>query len=82
MDSCDMRVGAYKNGKTFEQCKEVAETVNEQLKKQIDEKGKVTWNEVLAKSDHDEVVFKLALKYLRRDGLDIGNWKTPEVKKA
>jgi hypothetical protein len=81
MDSCDVRTRAYKNGKTFDQCKEIAESMNIQLKKQIEEHGKVLWNEILSKVDHDELVYKLTLKYLRRDGYDIGNSQIPEVKK-
>ncbi len=81
MDSCDVRTRAYKNGKTFDQCKEIAELMNLQLKKQIEEHGKVLWNEILSKVDHDELVYKLTLKYLRRDGYDIGNSQIPEVKK-
>jgi len=81
MDSCDVRTRAYKNGKTFDQCKEIAESMNSQLKKQIEEHGKVLWNEILSKVDHDELVYKLTLKYLRRDGYDIGNSQIPEVKK-
>ncbi len=81
MDSCDVRTRAYKNGKTFDQCKEIAELMNAQLKKQIEEHGKVLWNEILSKVDHDELVYKLTLKYLRRDGYDIGNSQIPEVKK-
>ncbi len=81
MDSCDMRTRAYKNGKTFDQCKEIAESMNSQLKKQIEEHGKVLWTEILSKVDHDELVYKLTLKYLRRDGYDIGNLQIPEVKK-
>ena len=30
--------------------------------------------------DHDELIYKLSLKYLGRDGYDIGNYKIPEVK--
>ena len=81
MDSCDVRTRAYKNGKTFDQCKEIAESMNVQLKQQIEEHGKVLWNEILSKVDHDELVYKLTLKYLRRDGYDIGNSQIPEVKK-
>ncbi len=81
MDSCDVRTRAYKNGKTFDQCKEIAESMNSQLKKQIEEHGKISWNEILTKVDHDELVYKLTLKYLRRDGYDIGNSQIPEVKK-
>ena len=81
MDSCDVRTRAYKNGKTFDQCKEIAESMNAQLKQQIEEHGKVLWNEILSTVDHDELVYKLTLKYLRRDGYDIGNSQIPEVKK-
>ena len=81
MDSCDMRVHAYKNGKTFEQCMEIAEKMNIQFQKDILENGKILWTELLEKVDHDELVYKLTLKYLRRDGYDIGDSKIPEVKK-
>ena len=81
MDSCDVRTRAYKNGKTFDQCKDIAESMNSQLKTQIEEHGKVLWTEILTKVDHDELVYKLTLKYLRRDGYDIGNSQIPEVKK-
>lgn len=81
MDSCDTRTRAYKNGKTFDQCKEIAEKMNLLLQQQINTKGKVLWTELLEQVDHDELVYKLTLKYLRRDGFDIGNWKIPEIKK-
>ena len=81
MDSCDRRVSAYKNGKTFDECKEIAEFLNPDFKKHIEEKGRVLWTEILEKVDHDEILYKLTLKFLRRDGYDIGNSKIPEVKK-
>ena len=81
MDSCDSRVRAYKNGNTFDRCKEIAEALNPEFKKQIDNLGKVLWTEILNQVNHDELVFKLTLKFLRRDGFDIGNYKIPEVKK-
>jgi hypothetical protein len=81
MDSCDTRTRAYKNGKTFDQCKKIAEKKNHQLQKIIDQKEKITWNELLEKVDHDELVYKLTLKFLRLDGYDIGNNKRPEIKK-
>lgn len=81
MESCDTRTRAYKNGKTFEQCKQIAETMNAELKNIIEREGKVLWSDILSKVDHDELVYKLTLKYLRRDGYDIGNWQIPEVKK-
>lgn len=36
MDVCDTRVRAYKNGKTFDQCKEMAEHMNPVFKDQIE----------------------------------------------
>ena len=81
MESCDRRTKAYKNGKTFDQCREIAESLNPDFKKQIDQKGKILWIEILDKVNHDELIYKLTLKYLRRDGYDIGNYKIPEVKK-
>ena len=81
MESCDRRIRAYRNGKTFDQCKEIAKSINIQIQKQILENGKVSWKELLEKVDHDELVYKLTLKYLRLDGFDIGNSKIPEIKK-
>lgn len=81
MDACDTRVRAYKNGKTFDQCKEMAESMNPAFKDHIEKYGKILWTEILDKVDHDELIYKLTLKFLRRDGYDIGNNKIPEVKK-
>jgi hypothetical protein len=81
MDSCDSRTRAYKNGKTFEQCKEIAESMNPNFKNQIYQNEKILWTEILDQVNHDELIYKLSLKYLRRDGYDIGNHKIPEVKK-
>jgi hypothetical protein len=81
MESCDRRTRAYKNGKTFDQCREIAESMNPDFRKQIDQKGKILWTEILKQVDHDELIYKLTLKYLRRDGYDIGNYKIPEIKK-
>ena len=81
MESCDRRVHAYKNGKTLDQCKEIAESMNPDFKKQIEDKGKVLWTEILEQVNHDELIYKFTLKFLRRDGYDIGNHKIPEVKK-
>ena len=81
MESCDSRTHAYKNGKTFEQCVQIAESLTTEFKKVIEQSGKVLWSDILAKVDHDELVYKLTLKYLRRDGYDIGNWQIPEVKR-
>ena len=81
MESCDQRTRAYKNRKTFDQCREIAESMNPDFRKQIDQKGKILWTEILNQVDHDELIYKLTLKYLRRDGFDIGNYKIPEIKK-
>lgn len=81
MRSCDTRTRAYKNGKTFEECKQIAEKMSSLLQQQINNKGKILWSELLERVDHDEIVYKLTLKYLRRDGFDIGNWKNPQIKK-
>ena len=82
MDSCDTRTRAYKNGKTFDQCKEIAENISSQLAKKINTSGMVSWTEILDAADHDELVYKLTLKYLRRDGFNIGDWNTPRVTKT
>ena len=81
MNSCDRRIRAYKNGKTLEECKKIAESLNPNFKRQIEEKGKVLWTEILEQVDHDELIYKFTLKFLRRDGFDIGNYQIPEVKK-
>ncbi|HXW01784.1 MAG TPA: hypothetical protein VD828_00225, partial [Candidatus Nitrosotenuis sp.] len=60
---------------------QIAEALNPEFKSIIEKQGKVLWTEILSKVDHDELIYKLTLKYLRRDGYDIGNWQIPEVKK-
>ena len=81
MDACDTRIRAYKNGKTFGQCRDIAESLNPSFKEEIEKNGRILWTEILNKVDHDELIYKLTLKFLRRDGYDIGNSKIPEVKK-
>ena len=81
MDTCDSRIHAYKNGKTFDQCKETAECMNPVFKDYIEKHGTILWTEILDQVDHDELIYKLTLKFLRIDGYDIGNNKIPEVKK-
>lgn len=81
MDSCDRRVRAYKNGRTLEQCRDIAESMNPEFKMQIERRGRVSWKEILEQVGHDELVYKFTLKFLRRDGYDIGNYKIPEVKR-
>ena len=65
----------------MDECKEIAESMNPDFKLQIEKNGKILWTEILEQVDHDELLYKLTLKYLRRDGYDIGNYKIPEVKK-
>jgi hypothetical protein len=78
--SCDVRIHAYKNGKTFDECKEEARQNAESLSKEILEKGEVSWAKVLEVANYDELVYKLTLKYLRQKGYDIGYNKNPRVK--
>ena len=77
---CDVRVHAYKNGKTMQQCREEARIKTQLLSNEILKKGEVSWTRVLEVADHDELVYKLTLKYLRQSGYDIGNNKIPRVK--
>jgi hypothetical protein len=78
--SCDARMHAYKNGKTFEACKEEARKKTEILSQEILEKGEVSWARIMEMADFDELVYKLTLKYLRQKGYDIGYNKLPRVK--
>jgi len=80
VNSCDSRIHAYKNGKTMEQCREEARENTQILSKELLENGEVSWARVLDMAYHDELVYKLTLKYLRQQGYDIGNNKTPRVK--
>ncbi len=81
MDTCDTRIRAYKNGKTFDQCKELAKSLNPAFKDHIEKHDGLLWTEILDQVDHDELIYKLTLKFLRIDGYDIGNNTIPEVKK-
>jgi hypothetical protein len=78
--SCDIRVHAYKNGKTMEQCREEARKNTELLSEEISKNGEVSWARILEVADYDELVYKLTLKYLRQRGYDIGYNKIPRVK--
>ena len=64
----------------MDECKAIAESLNPGFKKQISKNKKILWTEILESVDHDELIYKLTLKFLRRDGYDIGNYKIPEVK--
>ncbi|MGI0065316.1 MAG: hypothetical protein ACREA5_02035 [Nitrosotalea sp.] len=82
MEKCDSKTRAYKNGKTFDQCRDIAKTITSQMEEKINQSGQVEWNEILETVEHDELVYKLTLKYLRQDGYDIGDWKRPRVIKT
>ena len=82
MEKCDSRTRAYKNGKTFDQCRDIAKKLSLQLEEKISQEGQVGWDSILQTADHDELVYKLTLKYLRQDGYDIGDWKKPRVTKT
>ena len=81
MDSCSSGGTAYRHGKTYEECKQLAENFTAEIKPIIEKNRKLLWSELLEKVKHDELVYKLTLKYLRRDGFDIGNASIPEIKK-
>ena len=82
LDACDSRTRAYKNGKTFDQCREIAKNLSLEMQDTIKKNGQVSWNVILESAHHDELVYKLTLKYLRQDGYDIGDWKRPLVQKT
>tara|TARA_Y100000996_G_scaffold238642_1_gene187568 strand:- start:4684 stop:4938 length:255 start_codon:yes stop_codon:yes gene_type:complete len=79
MKYCDGRGTSYRNGNSYEDCKKIAEDINGRLKPVINEKGSLPWKQLSEEVDHDELVYKLVLKYLRRDGFDIGNFNNPQV---
>jgi len=77
--SCDPRNRSYKNGKTFEDCKVEARRISSVLSEEILLKNEISWNRILEVANHDEIVYKLTLKYLREMGYDIGNYTIPKV---
>ena len=80
MKVCAGRKTAYLNGMSYEECKTVAEDITKKLAPGIRQTGKMTWSQLLENVEHDELIYKLTLKYLRRDGFDIGNSKSPVIK--
>jgi hypothetical protein len=76
-DSCDSR--AYQGGKTFDLCRQEARRNSAELAGEIERLGQVSWTRVLEAAGHDEIVYKLSLKYLREAGYDIGNSSVPRV---
>jgi len=79
MKTCDGRGTSYKNGNSYEDCKKIAEDTNARLKPLIKEKGYMDWTQLSDEVEHDELVYKLVLKYLRRGGFDIGNSNNPKI---
>ncbi len=79
MDTCSTKPRKY--DKPFEEYRRAARGVTDTLKPEIETSGNVTWARVMEVADHDELVYKLTLKYLRQDGYDIGNYKKPFVRK-
>ena len=79
MKYCDGRGTSYRNGNSYEDCKKIAEDLNTRVKPIINDNGSMPWKQLSEEVDHDELVYKLVLKYLRRDGFDIGNFENPQV---
>ena len=79
MKYCDGRGTSYRNGNSYEDCKKIAEEINTRIKPIINDNGSMPWKQLSDEVDHDELVYKLVLKYLRRDGFDIGNFNNPQI---
>ena len=82
MDSCDIRLTAYKGGRSFQECREAAAALVPDLSARIDELGSMTWDGIMDASEYDAVVYKLVLKYLRQKGYDIGSHARQSVRPA
>ena len=79
MKYCDGRGTSYRNGNSYEDCKKIAEDINTRIKPIINNNGSMPWKQLSDEVEHDELVYKLVLKYLRRDGFDIGNFNNPQI---
>ena len=79
MKTCDSRGTSYMNGNSYDDCKKIAEDINTKLKPVITDNDSMSWTQLSEEVDHDELVYKLVLKYLRRDGFDIGNSDNPQI---
>ncbi|MDC0186900.1 hypothetical protein OAJ08_01790 [Candidatus Nitrosopelagicus sp.] len=79
MKTCDSRGTSYMNGNSYEDCKKIAEGINTKLKPLITDNDSMSWIQLSEEVNHDELVYKLVLKYLRRDGFDIGNIDNPQI---
>ena len=80
MKVCAGRKTAYLNGMSYEECKKLAEEITKKLIPEILNDGEMMWSELVKRVNHDELIYKLVLKYLRRDGFDIGNSKSQVIK--
>jgi hypothetical protein len=76
-EACDSK--AYGNGKTFDQCRQEARKKSAELAAEVEKLGQIPWSRVMEAAGHDELVYKLTLKYLRESGFDIGNGADPRV---
>ena len=65
----------------MEQCRAEARKNTELLSDETLKKGEVSLNKGIRVADHDELVYKLTLKYLRHRGYDIGYNKDPRVRR-
>ena len=79
MKTCDSRGTSYMNGNSYDDCKKIAEDISAKLKPVITDNDSMSWTQLSEEVDHDELVYKLVLKYLRRDGFDIGNSDNPQI---
>lgn len=79
-ESCDIRITAYKDGRTFQDCREAAEAMVPAMIARINQEGRLPWDEIMRTSEFDAVVYKLALKYLRQAGYDIGSHRRQYVR--
>ena len=79
MKVCAGRGTSYLNGNSYEDCKKIAEGINTKLKPVITDNDSMSWKQLSEEVNHDELVYKLVLKYLRRDGFDIGNSDNPQI---
>ena len=80
MDICDLRTKVYRNGRTFDQCRQEMRQVADVLVQEIAGVGEISWSRVLEASGHDEIVYKLTLRYFRLQGYDTGNFQIPRVR--
>jgi hypothetical protein len=76
---CDSRSTAYKGGKTFEDCKQEAVRNIQLFSKEIQDTGEISWSRILEIANHDELVYKLSLKFLRLQGYDLVTIRHPEL---